>query len=284
MQNELNNNKTEDKLNIQLKQEVNLYDGYSIETYRMNYISISEKLGYIFVACRKKIVIYKLHQNGYFSIIDDKLVSPYQYAQYFNQFNSNQTEQSHTSNSMQQQLLKQQQILEVDGKINQIKLASYFSNKSCVIKNENSISYNELGINREFLVAVDMKGNVNIFDVLHLPRKVVLDNKYVGKEDNSTWSLDIFIDRTRAYLAVGSNSQNISLWDISKLFQSNSELPQRQTVGTMEHNIPCVKFSPCGNFLAATTIGQYLKIFDLRNDNKLITQVKLSAWGWGIEW
>lgn len=45
-----------------------------------------------------------------------------------------------------------------------------------------------------------MKGNVSIFDVLHLPRKVVLDNKYVGKEDNSTWSLDIFIDRTRAYL------------------------------------------------------------------------------------
>lgn len=52
----------------------------------------------------------------------------------------------------------------------------------------------------------------------------------------------------------------------------------------MEHNVPCVKFSPCGQYIAATTIGQRLCIFDLNDNKRRISNIRLPNWGWGIAW
>jgi hypothetical protein len=37
----------------------------------------------------------------------------------------------------------------------------------------------------------------------------------------------------------------------------------------MKHNIPCVRFSPCGEFLAAVSIEKALKIFQISDKNNI---------------
>lgn len=51
----------------------------------------------------------------------------------------------------------------------------------------------------------------------------------------------------------------------------------------MKHNIPCVKFSPYGEFLAAVSIEKALRIFKIKN-LEIIIKFDLLEWGWSIEW
>jgi hypothetical protein len=69
---------------------------------------------------------------------------------------------------------------------------------------------------REILVAVDMSGFITVFNVNNLREKpIILDNRYDGVEDCSTWSLDVFLDEHEALLACGSNARRISVWRLS---------------------------------------------------------------------
>lgn len=84
-----------------------------------------------------------------------------------------------------------------------------------------------------------MKARVCIFDVNWINRDpVILDNKYELIEDNSTWSIDIFMNDQVKMLAVGSNSKNISLWDLNDIFIKKES--KRITISGMGHNIPCL--------------------------------------------
>lgn len=70
------------------------------------------------------------------------------------------------------------------------------------------------------------------------------------------------------------------------LIKSASEVEgalERQTINAMNHNIPCVKISPCGNFIAATSIDCSTRIF-IYPSKEQIFEIQLDNWGWGINW
>jgi len=47
---------------------------------------------------------------------------------------------------------------------------------------------------------------------------LVIKNQIQTEQDNSTWSIDIFLSKKFVYLAAGSNTHQITLWDLSELF------------------------------------------------------------------
>ena len=51
----------------------------------------------------------------------------------------------------------------------------------------------------------------------------------------------------------------------------------------MKPNVQCVKFNPCGEFLAATSIESTLQIFVIP-EGDLLKKLKLNGWGWDIHW
>lgn len=58
---------------------------------------------------------------------------------------------------------------------------------------------------------------------------------------------------------------------------------QRRVIEGIHHNVPCVKFSPCGIFLAAVSIDETLRIFTVKNAEE-IASLKLDDWGWSVNW
>jgi WD40 repeat protein len=51
----------------------------------------------------------------------------------------------------------------------------------------------------------------------------------------------------------------------------------------MRHNIPCLQFSPCGEFLCATSIDEHVRIFRT-SDGALLREVRTDEWGWTVNW
>ena len=49
------------------------------------------------------------------------------------------------------------------------------------------------------------------------------------------------------------------------------------------NNIPCVKFSPCGIYLANVSIDKTLRIFSVRSGEQM-HKIQLPDWGWAIQW
>jgi len=85
-------------------------------------------------------------------------------------------------------------------------------------------------------------------------RRIVLNNKYQDEEDNTSWSVDYC--RSKEIIAVGSNSNRISFWylkDIKRAMKYNKEV-ERHTILAHDHNVPCISFSPCGEFIASISI------------------------------
>lgn len=81
---------------------------------------------------------------------------------------------------------------------------------------------------------------------------------------------------------MGSNSKLISLWDLKDIFVPQI-VPKRICIEGMKHNIPCVKFSPCGEFLAACSIDKTVRIFTVP-DGKILGKIDLKNWVWSINW
>ena len=69
--------------------------------------------------------------------------------------------------------------------------------------------------------------------------------------DNSIWSLDF----SYPYLAVGGNNKTAFIINITNFRITN--------LTENKHNIPCVKFSPCGNFVATASVDEHVRIFDI---------------------
>ena len=59
--------------------------------------------------------------------------------------------------------------------------------------------------------------------------------------------------------------------------------PKRHTIIAHDHNIPCIKFSPCGNFIASISIDKSCRIHHVKT-KKLIAKIEFGFWLWSIVW
>jgi WD40 repeat protein len=55
-------------------------------------------------------------------------------------------------------------------------------------------------------------------------------------------------------VVVGSNAHKIRVYDL--------QTRQETVINAHSHNVPCVSFSPCGKFIASTSIDKSVKIWE----------------------
>lgn len=133
----------------------------------------------------------------------------------------------------------------------------------------------------EFVCTVDYGGNVRMLWLSNLQRECIkFKNVYSGKPDNSTWSLcGAAVNPPR--VVVGSNAHMVTVFNLTTGAKSQ--------ISAHRHNVPCVSFSPCGRFIATTSIDKSVKIWtEFPADSGKYIMVKLSYpskdWGWAVQW
>ena len=131
----------------------------------------------------------------------------------------------------------------------------------------------------EFVCTVDYGGNVRMLWLNNLQREFIkFKNIYPSKNDNSTWSLcGSAVNPPR--VVVGSNAHMVTVFNLTN--GAKSEIPAHN------HNVPCVSFSPCGRFIASTSIDKSVKIWtEHPSGSGEYVLVKLSYpsrdWGWAV--
>jgi WD40 repeat protein len=131
---------------------------------------------------------------------------------------------------------------------------------------------------KEFLVTVDMAGQTRMVYLKDLEKDPFkYSNILTTTQDNSTWSVDgSQVDPPR--VAVGSNTHRVTVY--------NLESGEKSTIAAHHHNVPSVSFSPCGRFLASTSIDKTLKIWEERGGVYKCSRmcVPSQEWGWSIHW
>lgn len=107
---------------------------------------------------------------------------------------------------------------------------------------------------KEFIVTVDDGGYVRMLfleDLFKDPIK--FHNYYASSDDNTTWSVTgSSVNPPR--VAVGSNAHKVTVFDLST--------GQKTGIDAHGHNVPCVSFSPCGRFIASTSIDKSIKVWE----------------------
>jgi WD40 repeat protein len=132
-------------------------------------------------------------------------------------------------------------------------------------------------VGQEFLVTVDMGGNMRMLYLRDLNREPSKYSNITPQPDNSTWSVDgAAVAPPR--VAVGSNTHNVTVYDLST--------GGKTTVSAHKHNVPCVSFSPCGKYLATTSIDKTLKIWEEGDSGYKCTRMTVPSedWGWAVQW
>jgi len=78
---------------------------------------------------------------------------------------------------------------------------------------------------------------------------------------------------------VGSNAHKLTVYNLTTRKQ--------QKIGAHSHNVPCVNFSPCGRFIASTSIDKTVKIWE-ESENGVFKLAKVAFpsadWGWAVQW
>jgi len=127
----------------------------------------------------------------------------------------------------------------------------------------------------EVLCAVDMNAKLSVVNIDKDPFTLnQYENLIMGQDDNTVWSLDIF-NGAESHIAAGSNAKTISVWD-SKF--------ERKVIEAHDHNVPCVQFSPCGKYVASTSIDKTVRFFDVKTGKKIAHLCTLASWGWSVNW
>lgn len=133
---------------------------------------------------------------------------------------------------------------------------------------------------REFVCTVDFGGNVRMLFLDNLKRECIkFKNVYPEKEDNSTWSLDgSSVNPPR--VVVGSNAHKVTVFNLQNGQKSSIQKAHK-------HNVPCVSFSPCGKFIATTSIDKSVKIwteYPAESGAYILLKVSYpsSEWGWAV--
>eukprot|EP00668_Euglena_longa_P013877 GGOE01017827.1.p1 GENE.GGOE01017827.1~~GGOE01017827.1.p1 ORF type:complete len:565 (-),score=110.67 GGOE01017827.1:261-1847(-) len=154
------------------------------------------------------------------------------------------------------------------------------------------------------VVVVDPRGQINqiatgflgdvevVIAVTHQRRVVVLCSKdltappllaYVNQE--SSWSIAC---HAKGRLAVGSNAHNIVTFRLQP-----QQVGRPQVLRGHRHNIPCVCYSPCGLFLASTSIDGSVRLWDVETIKNYILHPGHEMdefdpndvhWGWALAW
>ena len=129
---------------------------------------------------------------------------------------------------------------------------------------------------------MDFGGNVRMLWLENMDRECIkFKNVYPDKHDNSTWSLcGSSTDPPR--VVVGSNAYNVTVFNLTTCKKSEIK-------GAHGHNVPCVSFSPCGLFIASTSIDKSVKVWtEYPKDSGDYILVKVSYpskdWGWAVQW
>ena len=135
---------------------------------------------------------------------------------------------------------------------------------------------------REFVSTVDFEGNVRMLFLDNLSRECIkFKNVYPQCQDNSTWSLSgSSVNPPR--VVVGSNAYKVTIFNLSTGQKSSIEKAHN-------HNVPCVAFSPCGKYIASTSIDRSIKIWTeyppLSGQYLLVKMCYPSKdWGWAVQW
>ncbi len=158
---------------------------------------------------------------------------------------------------------KHTSVLESEYTINQLKLMSDGANT--------------------YLTAVDDGGYLHTINIRY-KNKTLATTEYkkfnckIDSPDNSTWSLDCHYP----YVAVGGNHRVIVINNINDICEN--EVKNNITLDGNQHNIPCVSFSPDGEFIGCSSIDSIPKIYDIHY-GKLIKRIdnRTKDWGWGIK-
>ena len=133
------------------------------------------------------------------------------------------------------------------------------SSKNYLLNGSNSIQkeINNMRLiscsDNEFIVTVDESGQVRMKFLRDLEKEPIkFSNISPAHQDNSTWSVDgARVNPPR--VAVGSNTYKVTVYDL----QSGG----KSTINAHQHNVPCVSFSPCGKFIASTSIDRSVRIW-----------------------
>jgi WD40 repeat protein len=134
-----------------------------------------------------------------------------------------------------------------------------------------------------YLTAVDDGGYLHTINIKY-SKKTLIKTEYkkfnckIDYADNSTWSLDCHYP----FVAVGGNHQSIVINNIHD--ESVDEIKNNIVLDGNQHNIPCVSFSPDGEFIGCSSIDSIPKIYDMHYGN-IIKKIdnRTKDWGWGIK-
>ena len=132
----------------------------------------------------------------------------------------------------------------------------------------------------DFLITVDDGAFVRMFylDDLQNRAPIKFTNVYPSAQDNSTWSCD-GVNSTPPRVVVGSNAHTLSVIDLTS--------EQVCRFKAHKHNVPSCSFSPCGRFIASTSIDHSVKVWQLQSNSKwelIAGAIPDSDWGWAIRW
>ena len=136
---------------------------------------------------------------------------------------------------------------------------------------------------REFIVTVDMDACVRMVYLDDLEKDPIkFTNTYPWANDNSTWSVDgsSVPGEQPPRVVVGSNAHSLTVFDLAT--GKSERLPRAHG-----HNVPCVSFSPCGRFIASTSIDRSVKIWERIADGKwqvMRMGIPDNDWGWAVQW
>jgi WD40 repeat protein len=93
---------------------------------------------------------------------------------------------------------------------------------------------------------------------------------YEGHEDNGTWSLSAS-KTLPPRIAVGSNAHKVTVSKKINFKVYNLSTGNHSTIDAHKNNVPAVSFSPCGKFLASTSIDETLKLWNVENAGEGVT-------------
>lgn len=135
---------------------------------------------------------------------------------------------------------------------------------------------NQIRAYQDYLLVVCDSGHVCLYEIVHGKQILQLVTQFVNTD--STWSLAMH----QQTIAVGANSHRVTLYHVPA--QKRHDLVH-------DHNVPCVDFSPCGNFVASACIDRCVRVWRANADEKEATSTVPLAkatpnteWGWGVRW
>eukprot|EP01118_Nematostelium_gracile_P018843 TRINITY_DN8520_c0_g1_i1.p1 TRINITY_DN8520_c0_g1~~TRINITY_DN8520_c0_g1_i1.p1 ORF type:complete len:279 (-),score=50.61 TRINITY_DN8520_c0_g1_i1:763-1599(-) len=138
----------------------------------------------------------------------------------------------------------------------------------------NQIKIDLLDGNIPVLMTVDDGGEIRIIFIEDLQRKFL----YFTNHGISTWGCSI--SNSGLKIGVSANSHDITIWDL----QGATLQRERIVLSGHENNIPCVAFSPCGKYIASTSIDGTCRLWDLSTERVIAGLEFGSDWGWSVTW